>query len=206
MPRNKALKFFLMTALVLLIWFSAVFLLGQIGFFAKNPLFAPNIIFSFLILFHFLRIAYHSKTVQTVTDAIPVPWIVGVQTYRIVGIGFIILYTRGLLPAEFAFSAGIGDILVGVTAPFVAILYYLKKSYSRKLAIAWNIIGIVDLVIALSVGILGFSRPVQFLHTSPSTEILSLFPLVLVPLFAVPLALFLHFSSLRFLRKVNRNL
>ena len=199
-PKNKGMRFFIIMSFLLLLWFGAVFLLGNIGFFAKNPLFAPNIIFGFLVLFHFLRMAYHSKTVQTVAEAIPTTWIVAIQTYRIVGVGFLILYAQKQLPAAFALPSGIGDILVGVSAPFVAILYYLKKPYSKKLAIVWNIIGIADLVIAVSVGILGFPRPVQFLPLAPSTEPLSLFPLVIIPLFAVPLATLLHFLSLRVLQ------
>ena len=198
---NKGLKFFLITAIVLIVWFFVVFSLGRIGFFAKNPLFAPNIVFGFLILFELLRRVYFSKTVQNIADNIPIHWIIGIQTYRIVGVGFLILWAEGLLPAAFAFSAGIGDVFVGITAPFVALFCYLRKSFSKRLAIAWNIIGIADLIIALSVGFVGFSRPVQFVPLSPSTEAISLFPLVIVPLFAVPLALLLHFFSLRALKK-----
>ncbi len=201
--RDKSIRFFLITTGVLLAWFSAVFILGKIGFFARNPLFAPNMIFGFLILFHFLRMAYHSKTLQTVADAIPTTWIVGIQTYRIVGVGFLILYVQQQLPAAFAFPAGIGDILVGVSAPFVAMIYYAKKPYAQKLAIAWNIFGIADVVVAVGVGILGFPRPVQFIPLAPSTEPFSLFPLVIIPLFAVPLATLLHFLSLRVLQHQN---
>ena len=134
-------------------------------------------------------------------DSIPVHWIILSQTYRVVGVGFINLYNLGLLPALFAFSSGYGDIIVGATAPFVAYWYVKKKPYSRALAIAWNFIGIADLVMALSIGVLGFPRPIQALPLNPSTELLSSFPLVLITLFAVPLALLLHALSLRTLRK-----
>lgn len=200
---SKSKKFSSTTTFVLLSWFSIVFILGKTGFFAINPLIAPNIIFGFLILFHFLRKIYHSKTIQNIADAIPVHWIIGIQTYRIVGIGFLFLWARQLLPAEFAFPAGIGDIIVGISAPVVALFYYLKKTYATKLAIAWNIVGIADLVIAISVGILGYPRPLQVLPVTPSTDLMSLFPLVIITLFAVPLAMLLHFFSLRVLRKEN---
>ncbi|MEK6872871.1 MAG: hypothetical protein AABW90_02575 [Nanoarchaeota archaeon] len=203
-PLNKN-KFFLIASIILIIWFFTVVFLGKTDFFAKSYyyLFVPNIVIAFLILFHFLRMAYNSKIIQTVTDKIPQHLIIGVQTYRTVGVGFIILYFQGLLPAVFAFSAGIGDIIIGVTAPFVAVLYYLKKPYSRKLAILWNYLGILDLIIALSVGFLGFSKPVQFIPLNPSTEPLSLFPLVIIPLFVVPLDILLHLFSLRVLRSNN---
>ena len=198
---GKRLLFSMITVAALLGWFVLVAVLGKAQFFAANPFVAPHIIFAFLVLFILLRRAYFSPTIQAVADAMPVHWMIAIQTYRVVGVGFINLYTLGLLPAAFAFPAGYGDIFIGVTAPFVAYLYFKKKSYSRKLAVAWNIIGIADLVIAISVGILGYPRPLQMLPTNPSTELLSLFPLVLIPLFAVPLAFMLHLFSLRILMK-----
>ncbi len=198
---GKRLIFSVITAVALLFWFIAVIVLGKINFFAENPLIAPGIIFGFLALFVILRKIYFSPAIQEIADAIPVHWIIVSQTYRVVGVGFINLYNLGLLPALFAFSAGYGDIMVGVTAPFVAYWYAKKKPCSRTLATIWNFVGIADLIIALSIGVLGFPRPIQALPLTPSTELLSLFPLALIPLFAVPLALLLHFFSLRTLRK-----
>lgn len=199
---NKT-KLFLIIAFILLIWFLVIIILGKINFFSKNYywLFVPNIFISWLVLFELLRRAYNSETIKSITDKIPQSWIIGVQFYRVVGIGFIFLWARGILPAAFAFPSGIGDIFIGLTAPFIAYLYYKNKPYSRKLAVIWNYLGVLDLIIALSIGVLGFPRPVQFVPLSPSTEPLSLFPLAIIPLFAVPLAIMLHLFSLRVLRK-----
>ena len=171
--------------------------MGRAGFFAANPLFAPNIIFAFLILFGVLRKVLASRPVQNFIKKTSVPWLTVIQTYRVVGVSFFVLYNQGVLPAVFAFPSGLGDVFIGATAPIVALIYLLKKSYSKKLAIIWNIIGIADLVIAVSIGILAFPRPVQFLPTIISTEPLSLYPLVVIPLFAVPLAIVIHMISLK---------
>ena len=196
---KKPLYSFLILA-SLIIWFALVLFLSKPGFYVINPLVAPNIMLGFLFLFIVLQKVYASEKVKIIADAIPIPWIVGIQFYRIVGYGFIILWQMNLLPAAFAFSAGIGDMIVGFAAPFVAALYFFKKSYSKNLVKFWNILGIADLVIAYSIGILGYSRPFQVLPLAPSTEILSLYPLALIPLFAVPLALLLHFLSIRALK------
>lgn len=199
--KSKALFYCLITAAVLIFWFSAVLLLGKRGFFAADLLFAPNIILGFLFLFIVLKKAYESKVIENIIDKIPIPFIVGIQTYRIVGYGFFVLYGLGLLPAAFAFPSGIGDILVGIAAIFVAAIYFFKKQYPRRLAIIWNKVGIGDLVIAIGVGIFAYPRPIQVLPTEVSTELLSLYPLVIIPLFAVPLATLLHFLSIRSLKK-----
>ncbi|MBI1838910.1 MAG: hypothetical protein HYR95_01235 [Candidatus Colwellbacteria bacterium] len=187
-------------ALTLLCWFSAVLLLAKAGIFLANPLFAPGIVFGFLLLFELLRRAFFSQTIRKIASDAPMVFLITVQTYRIVGVGFLALYTQNLLPAAFAIPSGWGDIIIGATAPTVAAIYYLGKPYARRLATIWNYLGIADLIMAIGVGILAFSKPVQLLQTTPSTELLALFPMATVPLFAVPLAFFLHLLCLRILK------
>lgn len=187
-------------AIILFGWLAAVITLAKDRFFAANPLLAPNIFLGFLVLFEVLRRVFASAAMQKVAAGLPIPWLIGIQTYRVVGVGFLMFYKQNLLPAVFAFSAGYGDILVGVTAPVVAVLYYLKKSYSRQLAVVWNYVGVADLIVAIAVGFLAFPRPVQFLPTAVSTEQIALFPLAVVPLFVVPLALVLHLFGLKILK------
>jgi len=57
-------------------------------------------------------------------------------------------------------------------------------------------VGIVDLVVAVSLGFLAGLGPAQVLRTAPSSEAVALLPLVLIPTTAVPLALALHIVSL----------
>lgn len=143
---------------------------------------------------------------KKIITAIPNAWLIAIQTYRIVGVGFLALYAQGLLPAAFAFPSGFGDILVGVTAPFVAIWYHFKKPSSILVAKTWNYLGIADLIMALSLGILGFPVPFQTLPVTPTTELMSLFPLTIITLFAVPLALFMHCISLKILNQQETTL
>ncbi len=55
-----------------------------------------------------------------------VRWLIAVQVFRVVGVLFLVELQRGNLPAAFAIPAGIGDILVGITAPIVA--FSLRRS------------------------------------------------------------------------------
>lgn len=194
---RKSFVYSIAIAAVLCLWLALVFFLGQTRFFAVNPLIAPNIMLGFLALFILLQKAYASHFIRTIAEAIPQHWLIGVQTYRLLGVNFLTLERAGVLPATFAFPAGYGDILIGVTAPFVAYAYFKKKSFAKTLAILWNYIGILDLVIALGIGTLGFPRPLQVLSLTPSTEPFSLYPLALIPLFAVPISLMIHLISLK---------
>ena len=61
----------------------------------------------------------------------------------------------------------------------------------------FNILGLVDLVVALGIGFAAAPAAVRLLLVSPSTEAISLLPLALIPATVVPLASALHLLSLR---------
>jgi hypothetical protein len=117
------------------------------------------------------------------------------QALRVVGAVFLIVLALGRLPAVFALPAGLGDIAVGVAAPFVA--YRLSRGHGRAGAVWFNVMGIVDLVVAVSLGFLAGLGPLRVFGGDPSTLAVTLVPLVLIPTTAVPLAVALHVLSLR---------
>jgi hypothetical protein len=94
--------------------------------------------------------------------------------------------------------AGLGDIAVGLAAPFVALR--LMRGTGRRRAVWFNVLGIVDLVVALTIGFLAGLGPWQVIDVTPTTEALALVPLVLIPTVAVPVAISLHIVSLIKLR------
>jgi hypothetical protein len=121
------------------------------------------------------------------------------HTLRVVGVAFLIVMAQGHLPAIFAVPAGLGDIAIGVAAPFVA--RRLVRGAGRTEALRFHVLGLIDLIVALSIGFLLFG----FVEVTPSTEPLTLLPLALIPTVAVPLAVALHLVSLRQLRTATRS-
>src|SRR5919197_2833953 len=119
------------------------------------------------------------------------------HTLRVVGVVFLILMAQGQLPAAFALPAGLGDIAIGLAAPFVARRLAREPRRADVItdAARFNLLGILDLVVAVSFGVL--LGPPWLLAGTPSTEALRLLPLALIPTAAVPLAVALHIVSLR---------
>jgi len=109
-----------------------------------------------------------------------------VQSWRIIGFTFVLLEARGVLPAIFALPAGYGDMAIGMTATFVA--WKLTNPVHRNSFILWQLLGIADLVTALSLGTT--ARVIS--PESPSMVAMTVLPLSLVPTFLVPLFLILH--------------
>ncbi len=109
-----------------------------------------------------------------------------VQSWRVIGVTFIILAARGVLPAIFALPAGYGDITIGATASFVA--WKLSNRSHRSSFILWQALGIADLVMAIS---LGTTASLISPHSTPMVA-MTLLPLSLIPTFLVPLFVILH--------------
>ena len=113
-----------------------------------------------------------------------------IQSWRIAGYVFLVLYMYGILPGSFALPAGWGDVAIGLTAPFVA-MKLVGRSH-RAAFIFWQILGMADLVTALGMGTAS-----RFLSTSQLTMApMTMMPLSLIPTFAVPFFFILHIISI----------
>jgi hypothetical protein len=123
--------------------------------------------------------------------------LVAAQTYRVVGAVFVVAAADGALPAGFALPAGLGDVAVGMAAPFVAAAIVAGKPYARRLAVAWNLFGLADLIVAVTLGLAHSSSALGFLASSPTTDAVARYPLSLVPTFLVPISIILHVLALR---------
>lgn len=115
------------------------------------------------------------------------------HTLRMIGSVFLVVSALGALPAVFTVPAGLGDFAVGISAPWVA----RRAARGHRAGVVWfNVMGLVDLAVAVSLGFLGGIGPYRLLAVTPSTAPLALLPLALVPLTAVPLGTALHAVSL----------
>ena len=132
---------------------------------------------------------------------VPNTWLVGVQFYRVLGVIFVVLYAGRHLPGVFALPAGVGDSVVGVLAPFVAMSIARSPEGSARRVRLWNLLGIADLVIAVTLGFLTSPSPFQMFALDRPSELIAMFPLSLIPVFAVPMSILLHFASLQKLRQ-----
>jgi hypothetical protein len=133
-----------------------------------------------------------SQSVARLVSAMPLPWIVAAQVYRIGGGMFLVLWADGRLPWQFALPAGIGDVATGCFAVVVAVQLAQKAAGARRAAYAWSIFGIADLAVAITMGALTSPGLPHFLALDAPNLLITSYTLVMVPTFAVPLALMLH--------------
>jgi hypothetical protein len=144
-----------------------------------------------------------SKRVGQVLDAMPTSWLIALQLYRVFGSVFLVGWLRGVLAGAGA-VAGIGDVLTGLFAIPAAIAVAAGTAEGRRAAVAWNIFGLADFVVALTLGLI--TTPGRFQLIVPDLPSIGAgdYPNVLTPAFVVPSSILLHVLSLRQLRRRSR--
>jgi hypothetical protein len=142
-----------------------------------------------------------SKRVGQVLDAMPTTWLLALQFYRVLGSQWLVYWLLGALPGVFAVPAGIGDVLTGLFAIPAAIAVAAGTAQGRRAAIAWNIFGLTDFAVAITLGLITSPGLFQLIVPHGPSIGAGAYPNVLTPAFVVPSSILLHALSLRQLRR-----
>jgi hypothetical protein len=181
---------------VLGLWLAAVFLLGARGAFVRPPGAPPLPILlgATAPLLAFLAAFVASRGLRAYVLAVDLRLITAVQAWRFAGLGFLALYAQGALPGPFAWPAGLGDIAIGVTAPWVMLALIRRPGFAAGSGFrVWNWLGIADLVVAVGTGgLTAWLAGAGEVTTAPMARL----PLVLIPAYLVPVFVLLHAVAL----------
>ena len=192
--------------LVLIVWFVLVASLGAAGAFvgpSRTPPIAVGVGVGAPLLAFFAWMRF-SPSFRGMILSLDLRLIVGMQAWRWAGFGFLALYAHNVLPAVFALPAGLGDMAVGIAAPWVVLGLVRHPGFATSAKfVRWNLLGILDLVVAVSIATLSAT-----LATGAPGEIstapMATLPLVLIPVFFVPLFLMMHATALMQSRQIIR--
>ena len=197
LPLRSRVTTWLAVAIPLVTWLALIWISAAAGVFevgrSQIPLVPLAVILPLVIGLAFLM---RSGRIATALDAAPPGWLVGIQVYRVLGANFLALWAYGAIPGVFALPAGIGDVLVGLLALPAAFYLASGAARGRAVAVAWNFLGVADLVTAVTLGVLSSPGPLQQLALDHPNLPTSSYPTVMTPAFAVPLSLILHGLSL----------
>jgi len=196
----------LSVTLVLTAWFLLVVSLGAVGAFVARPGTPPvgiaiGVGAPLLLFFAWLRL---SRSFRDFVLSLDLRLIAGIQAWRWAGLGFLSLYAYNVLPGIFALPAGLGDMAIGFTAPWIILALVRQPDFATSATfIRWNVLGILDLAVALTIGTLSAT-----LSTGAPGEIttapMATLPLLVIPAFLVPLFLMLHTAALMQSRQIIR--
>jgi hypothetical protein len=175
------------------LWTGLAAALGAANLFlGSNPVGPPTI--GTMIAFPLVATAVAasiSPSVRAALFGMPMPFLIGLNVWRVAGGFFLLLAAEGRLGGPFPTSAGWGDVITGVLALPVA--WLALRGQGRPLVWAWNAFGMLDLVAALAFGIVSANgSPLQIIHAGEGSQAVQVLPWSLIPTVLVPMYLIVH--------------
>jgi hypothetical protein len=197
LPAARGKRAAAIVAVVLAAWLTLTGALALGGFFARVNALPPPFVFGVappVVLV--IALAAWRKS-RAWLKAVPESWAVGFQAFRLpVELVLFALAQRGLVPTAMSYEGRNFDILVGLTAPLVAYFCLVRRGGSRRLAVAWNFMGLALLTNVVTIAVMSGPGPLRRLTDDVPNLVPTLFPFAWLAYFLVPLALLGHIVSL----------
>lgn len=182
-------------------WLALTAVLADRGFFEDFYSLPPHMLLAIgPPLLALLALTFASR-LDALLAALPRSWPVGAQAFRIV-VELVLwrLAVAGVAPEIMTFTGRNVDILVGLSAPVVAYFCFVRRAWPERVAVWWNVAGIVILLNVVVHAQLSAPTRFRVFETEPPTTFIGDVPYIWLPAFLVPLAWLLHAISLRQLR------
>lgn len=178
-------------AIALSAWFGSAFYCVVSGQFVVGAADVPWLLLAHLTVPPIgFAVAYRgSAAFRAVAHRLDPRLLTSFQAFRAVGLGFVALGHIGALSTEFAMTAGWGDLIAAVLAPFVA-LALNRRDPPRRLIVAYNLFGMIDFAAAVASNLLTSNTALGVLRSGADSHLMAVYPLGIVPSFFVG-ALFL---------------
>jgi len=185
--RPRAMTVALVAVGLLLTWVAASWLLAYDGVYQAGPWGPVAFAIALVALLASTRIPVMARVLAAPGTSAN---LVRAQSFRVVGVLFLIMMFLGKAPALFAVPTGLGDFAIGLAAPWIA--RALAHGAGRREAVRFNVLGIVDYAVALVTGTVS-----SLVLADSSGTALGMAPLVLIITTAGPLGAAMHIVSLR---------
>lgn len=195
MSDSERVRTWMVIVALLAVWLIVIAVLARLGVYSGAFAVPLVVLLSpALGLFLFTRVPHGSEVLHST----PMPWLIGFMVYRLLGglVWLRVLRSREVAKPWFNISAGSLDLIIGATAIPVAFLVSTGSSVGLVIGVTWNVVGLLDFVIAIVLARIHGGGPQDML--SLRTPIVnSLRPSITgIVAFAVPIAIMVHILSL----------
>jgi hypothetical protein len=179
-----------------LIWSLLHSILAYTGFYEKTDLIPPRFLLILILVLLFIIFGLTKKRLNWITQKRRTDLSTFLHTIRIpVEIILFYLFMDKMLPELMTFEGRNFDILAGISAPLIGILW-LKKIINRNALIIWNVFGLFLILFVFINGILSSELPIQIFGFEQPTKAINYFPFVLLPATIVPIVIYTHITDI----------
>ena len=194
-------------AVVLAVWFALAAAAGATGILSTGPdtLARPVLVSVVVPIAVFLALYVGSRRFRSFILTRDIRVATMLQLWRVIGFAFLPLYAYGVLPGLFAWPAGLGDVAIGLSAPFVVLALTRDPAFAHsRRFVGWHLLGLLDFVVAAGTATLASGAVPGLIAGSVTSAAMEVWPLSLFPSFIVPLFVFLHLTVLFQARALRR--
>ena len=143
-----------------------------------------------------------APSVRSFALSIDIRLLTALQAWRVLGFVFLALLSIDTLPALFALPAGLGDVAVGLAAPFVLMAVIHKRAGWQRRVFWLNVSGLLDFGVAVWSGL--FAAQILLESGAAQNNLMAELPMSLIPAAIVPIFIILHIISFVQLRRISR--
>lgn len=196
--RGNSVKSGYLVAAVLGFWVLSQSFVSIMDFYTDTKAMPPKLLFLVTPPYLLMLLLFITKSGRHFIDSLSLPLLTQLHVVRaFVEVILYWLFIYNLIPQLMTFEGRNFDILAGITAPLMAFMVFVRKSWGRNALLAWNIIGLMLVLNIMINGILSVPFPFQkFAFDQPNTAVLY-FPFTLLPGFIVPIVIFAHLVAIR---------
>jgi len=194
----KATNYSKLVWIIITAWLIIQTIISLTGFYTITKTHPPRFLLLVLPALLFIILLFTTNKGRMFIDNMDVKMLTLLHAIRIpVELILFGLFINKTIPEAMTFEGRNFDVLTGLFALPVGYLLARKKSYASKLAIAFNIIGIILLLNILAIAVLSMPTSIRYFMNEPSNKLVGQFPFILLPGVLVPIAYTMHIFSLR---------
>jgi hypothetical protein len=189
---------------IIAVWLGYAGIMGYSGIVGDPTRMPPGIFLLLTPIVAFVAIVLGRSPVgRYLAASFPLGLIFALQSFRIgVELTLSSLHEVGLTTRLLTLAGGNVEILIGISAPVIALIA-TRGTAGRRIALAWNVIGLLSLLNVATRAVLTAPGPLNLIHAELPNVAMGMFPFSYIPGFMAPLAMMLHVLAFRAIRAAN---
>lgn len=182
--------------ILIIVWSISQSLLAYFGFYLNLEAIPPRFIVVFFPIALLICYSLFPKNIDSAIENRIIKQSAFIHTIRVpVEITLLYLFLNNMVPELMTFEGRNFDIVAGISAPIIGLLFY-KNMIERKALLIWNVISLILVCFILFNGILSAELPFQMFGFEQPNKAILYFPFILLPATIIPIIIWTHVTDI----------
>lgn len=185
-------------SLLLLLWIVFQSTLALNGWYMDRVSLPPHIAFPIIVSAILITFLFITSSGRKFVDSLSLQTLTWLHLVRLpVEVCLLWLAYQKQVPFSMTFEGFNFDILFGITAPIMALLYFRWKKISKQVLLVWNVLALLSVIIIVVIAAGAAPTTVQAWNFSQPNYAILHFPFIWLPSVIVPIVILAHLKAIR---------